>query len=421
MQIALLVDYDNLMGFTVKGEDVCRIYSHVEAVTYLENHYGPVVCSKVYGDWTGPRTRRTITDLMKSGGEMQYVPHGAGSVGRIAGFTAASMGIAALDLLRVNPNIGAFCFGTTDLALMPFVTRLRTLGKQVFVLGPDAAASAALARLADVFISLTESGMRTKSPNAMDKSHILYALKNILANGEVPLTDVEATLTSQIPDFNVGDFACDNFEEFLRSIANTTVRITRGENGTMISLGNCHNASAYSDEELASFDLAQYMMATRWHITDGDIRDKVLHNIYVIFSDGKTHEMTNEDLRNTVDPQHVVDDRPWQGTIWSLIFGACLWENPKTTSQPQPKRLLSLFRTVTSEDEFLVRYYTSLFKKAYEDRPNLTPLACAELMHPDNVKGALPLFERVFQNLKSPVQPKLPPSMASAAANANKE
>ena len=63
---------------------------------------------------------------------------------------------------------------------------------------------------------------------------------------------------------------------------------------------------------------------------------------------------------------------------------------------------------MNSEDDFLIRYYTSLFKKAYEDRPNLTPQECAELMHPENVESALPLFERVFQNLRNPAPPKAP-------------
>ncbi len=411
IQLALLIDYDNLMGFAGKNDnDIYRNYSHPDVVSHLETHYGPVAVCKAFGDWAGPRTRRTITDLTKAGSEMIHIAHGTGSTTRIPGYTAVCMGLAALDLIAANPNLGGVVFGTNDMALIPFITRIHAAGKMVFILGPEPAAAAALTRVSDEFIALTDNGMKNKAPNASDKSQVLYALKTILSAGELPIAELEQKVVAQLPDFSSADFGFANFEEFLRNIANTTVKLTKTDDDLTVALGNCHNASAYSDEELAAFNLAEYMQATRWHIADGDIRDKVLHNIYVIFSDEKGREMTNEDLRNTVDPDHVVEDRPWQGTIWSLIFGACLWENPKTSNQPQSRRLLSLFRTVNSEDDFLVRYYTSLFKKAYEDRPSLTPRECAELMHPENVDAAMPLFEQVFQCLKNPVTPKAPAS-----------
>lgn len=410
-QLALFIDYDNLMGFNGKTEgDLSRNYSHLDVVAYLESHYGPVVHCKAYGDWSGPRTRHTITDLSKAGAEMQFIPRGSANTFRIPGYAAVCMGLDALDEIQRNPALGGVVFGTNDLALLPFVSRIRSLGKSVYILGPEAASAAALTRVADEFIVTADSTatVRTKPSNVSDKAQALYTIKTILVNGELPIAQLEEKLQEALPEFSVTDFGCATFEEFLRNVANTTVKLTKGEDESLtVGLGNCHNASAYSDEELQSFDLAQYMQATRWHIADGDIRDKVLHNIYIIFSE-KGREMTNEELRNTVDPDHVVEDRPWQGTIWSLIFGACLWENPKTSNQPQSRRLLSLFRTVTSEDDFLVRYYTSLFKKAFEDRPNLTPQKCAELMHPENVEGALPLFERVFQNLRNPVVIKAP-------------
>lgn len=409
IQLALLIDYDNLMGFNGKNEgDSFRNYSHPDVVNYLEMHYGPVVYTKAFGDWAGPRTRRTIGDLTKTGAEMQFIPHGAGNAARIPGYTAVCMGLAALDLIAANPNLGGVVFGTNDMALIPFVARIRSLGRAVYILGPEPTAAASLTRVSDEFISIADNGMKGKAPNSTDKAQILYALKSILAAGELPIEELEQKIVAKLPEFSASDFGFNSLEEFLRNAANTTVKLMKNDNDSVtVALGNCHNASAYSDEELAAFNLAEYMQATRWHIADGDIRDKVLHNIYIIFSE-KGREMTNEELRNTVDPDHVVEDRPWQGTIWSLIFGACLWENPKTANQPQSRRLLSLFRTVASEDDFLVRYYTSLFKKAFEDRPALTPKACAELMHPENVEAALPLFEQVFQNLKNPQLPKAP-------------
>ena len=93
MQLALLIDYDNLMGFTGKGEpDPSRNYSHPDVVNYLETQYGVVVYCKAWGDWAGPRTRRTIGDLSKTGAEMQFVPHLSCNTQRIPGYTASCRG-----------------------------------------------------------------------------------------------------------------------------------------------------------------------------------------------------------------------------------------------------------------------------------------------------------------------------------------
>ena len=50
MQLALLIDYDNLMGFTGKGEpDPSRNYSHPDVVNYLETQYGVLKIKEARG------------------------------------------------------------------------------------------------------------------------------------------------------------------------------------------------------------------------------------------------------------------------------------------------------------------------------------------------------------------------------------
>ena len=126
------------------------------------------------------------------------------------------------------------------------------------------------------------------------------------------------------------------------------------------------------------------------HIKDGKVQIEII----------VWNSCANEELHNLVDPDCIVEERPWYGTIFSLVYGACLWENPDDSSVPLPRRRLSLFRTVKNEEEFLVRYYTSLFHKAYTERPGLTAQMCAELMHPDDVEAHLPLYERVLEELE---------------------
>ena len=93
-----------------------------------------------------------------------------------------------------------------------------------------------------------------------------------------------------------------------------------------------HNASAYSDEELQNFNLAEYMQATRWHITDGDIRRAMQHNRHRFFDTPVSAVMTRtpkcvspdmrivdvQDLmnRNEIHAVLVVDDN---GSLLGIV------------------------------------------------------------------------------------------------------
>ena len=144
-----------------------------------------------------------------------------------------------------------------------------------------------------------------------------------------------------------------------------------------------------------SFD--DYMHATRWFMADADIRDRILRAIFHAISDGSAMEVS--DLRAAVDPNEDMTDKQWYGTLFSLKCGGGLYEHPDGNEHSMNDRRVSLFRGVEHEDEFRVRYYTSLFHKAYGERDDLTPERCAELLYGDESDTKIGLFTEVFDRL----------------------
>ena len=120
-----------------------------------------------------------------------------------------------------------------------------------------------------------------------------------------------------------------------------------------------------------------------------------LTNIYDILAEDN-RMMSSDALRQDACAELDVDDKPWQGTIFSLVSGSCLWEKPDSSDVPHQQRKVSLYKTITSLDDFMVGYYKSLFYKAFTERTDLTPQSMTELMHPEDIDGHIELFEKVF-------------------------
>lgn len=394
--MAVFADYESLNSELAKCEDnFYKPFSMSELSGYLTSHYGMVASIRAYADWRNPALRKRSQELARCNARMTNVIGGkSDAIAQIS----SNIIVDALECLALNPAIDCYVFVSSDVALLPLVAKIHAAAKRVIVVNVEGFINGSLVRSGDDFVCICDKGYSQRSPENMDRGNIISAIKAMLTPEGMPLSEVEKQLAEEMPDLNLADYGCNNLQEFIQNVANHAMRVVENAKGVMVMLGSGRNASAYSDDELAKFSLEEYMRATRWYIEDGDIRDRVLHNIYILFKEnGRT--LSNEELRNLVDPDRIVEDKPWHGTIFSLVYGACLWENPDSSGQHLPNRRLSLFRTVKSEDEFLIRYYVSLFHKAYTDRPGLTPHDCAELMHPGAVEEHLPIYEQVFEEL----------------------
>lgn len=398
-QYALLIDFENFLTSIDSDNSLALI---PELISSIEQQFGRIVYRKAFADWSGARLRKICTELQKHAVEMQHVPKGQANKKDIDNL----LQLQAVLVASIFPKLSGIVIASAEGNYLTLVQQLKVLGMTVIGVGPDGKANSSWSKHCDEYLVCCNNKVSTaksskaskasKEPTEEEKNAAIELFKELIPANGILLHDLENLLKEKYPDFNLAAFSYRSLLEFLQSIDNQ-FKFDDSEDGIMVSSQE-KNASSYTLQELQSFSFAEYMQATRWYILDGNIRDRVLHNIYALFEDSG-RVLTNEELRNLVDPEHIVEERPWYGTIFSLVYGACLWENPEDSSIPLPRRHLSLFRTVKSEEEFLIRYYTSLFHKAYTERPDLSAQICAELMHPDDVEGHIPLYERVLEEL----------------------
>ncbi len=398
-QLALLVDFENLLASLDSESNISFI---PELIATLENRFGKVAFRKAYADWNNAKLRKAANELQRNGVEMQHVVRGHNK-----NLVENLLALQAMYTVALYPNLTGVVLASGDADYLALVNQLKSRGLCIIGVGADGNANSSWNRCCDEYLvcNTSSANPEKKSPAkatpatipAPEKNAIITALKELIPVNGILLPDLESKLKESHPDFSTENFHFRNLPEFLQSLGNM-FKIADTDEGIIISSQGGRNASPYTLQELQSFSFEDYMQATRWYIVDGNIRDRVLHNIYALFEENG-RVLTNEELHNLVDPDHIVEERPWYGTIFSLVYGACLWENPDDSSIPLPRRRLSLFRTVKSEEEFLIRYYTSLFHKAYTERPGLTAQMCAVLMHPDDVEAHIPLYEQVLEEL----------------------
>jgi len=395
-QLALLIDFENLLTCLDSENNITFI---PELIATLESRLGKVAFRKAYADWSNNKLRKAAAELQRNGVEMHHLVRSHNKT-----LAENLLALQAMHTDAMYPNLSGVVIATGEADYLALVNQLKARGLSVIGVGSDGNANNSWNRCCDEYIACnnapasgkTSSG-KTSSPPSPEKNAIVATLKETIPVNGILLSELEDKLKESNPDFSPENFNFRSLPEFIQSLGNM-FKVADSEDGIVISSQGGRNASPYSLQELQSFSFEDYMQATRWYIVDGNIRDRVLHNIYALFEENG-RVLTNEELHNLVDPDHIVEERPWYGTIFSLVYGACLWENPDDSSIPLPRRRLSLFRTVKSEEEFLIRYYTSLFHKAYTERPGLTAQMCAELMHPDDVEAHIPLYEQVLEEL----------------------
>ncbi|MFA6814844.1 MAG: NYN domain-containing protein [Lentisphaeria bacterium] len=395
-KFVLLMDLDSVNGIDSEADNDKKSGVN-DFLNYLENRYGKMVFRIAYADWNNGKLRRTAMDLQRSGIVMKHIIRGKGKNNNTNSGSAALL-FDAMEFLNSNSDIDSFVLVSSDSIVTALLPYLKGRGICAVGVARDSGCSNSFTKQFDEFLYITDHGLSQQPRKNSDKNQLISFFKQHISSDGIKLEDLEDAVKKDLPDFNPSDYGCSDLSEYLTAM--NQVKFSKIEDGVIVSWQpNLRNASAYTNEELQTFSFAEYMQATRWFILDGGIRDRVLHNIYTIFEDG-TRILTNDELRNLVDPDHIIEDRPWHGTIYSLVYGACLWENPDSADYKLPRKRLSLFRTVKSEEEFLIRYYTSLFHKAYVERPEITPRLCAELMHPNDVDGHVELYEQVLAIMK---------------------
>ncbi len=337
-RLALLMDFEPLLHGVAGSEAAGEgTFAFEAVVAYLESAYGPVIRRYALADWSSAPCRAHAPELARLGVVMQHVVH-HGVAGRAG--SAATLVLEAIDCLLHYPAIDTFVLAPGDADVLPLVFRLKACGKRVIGLGPERGGDPAFMENCDPYLCLG-------------------------ANGLAPWT--------------VGTPAAAGPAD------------TRAASP---SAGSDDDRRAVS----AGLAFAEYMTTTRWFIADAALREQVLARIYEELS-SQAGSLTLDELRRRLDLADEATDKEWFGTLFSLIHGGCLWEDPATSEKPLALRGVSLFRGILDLSEFLTRYYCSLFHKAFAERPDISPAVCSDLMYRDRAPAHLALLAAALGRL----------------------
>jgi len=129
----LLLDFENLViPFAREGSEPVSI---AEIVDFLEDTFGSVIFRRAYADWSDRKFGQYQRDLQDLGVEMLQVP----KVTRRATKNSADILLTAdaVECLLLRPFIDTFAIVSGDSDIGPLITKLKSHGKTVVVIGPD--------------------------------------------------------------------------------------------------------------------------------------------------------------------------------------------------------------------------------------------------------------------------------------------
>jgi hypothetical protein len=137
-QVAVFVDFENLVLGAVKELPDLANPAPYEALTRLSRGYGNASVRRAYADWANPMFGSHQYDLAMNGVDLIQVAR----VG-VQNKNAADirMAVDAMETLIVHPEISVFILVSGDGDYSPLVQRLREFGKWVVGVGTEANAS----------------------------------------------------------------------------------------------------------------------------------------------------------------------------------------------------------------------------------------------------------------------------------------
>ncbi len=444
---ALLMDFENLIiGLENNDPTPEKPFSIAGVIQYLERQFGPVIYRKAFADWSNSRFRKYAVDLSRVGVELQHVVR-TGFNNKNAADT--HLVIEAMDCMLHYPNIDTYVIASGDLDFLPLISKIKASGRKIVGLGSQGTVANVLAENCDEYLTYGPKGVQPRPRAAADLNQVRQILRTLLtAERQGTIRRVYGVLKEQIPGFMPRNYGFHNIFDLLRQITDVTlttlddgdeiVRLVEGGGaGTAAPIAgdaalapvtaggdsdgpedgtgeNC--AGGAGDEESAiPNDLlrepvvppesvspdpgfADYMIQTRWFIHDPRARLAILTGLYRQLSH-LTSSISLESLRQQIPEAAAVTEKEWFGTLFSLIHGGCLWEDPSTSEKPLAQRAVSLFRGIGELEEFVVRYYCSLFHKAFADRADVNSRLCSALMYGDHAPEHLALFDLVLRRL----------------------
>ena len=257
--VALFIDWENFKISLAVGHRAPNVSALKEEVS---NH-GRVVIAKAYADWVtrAPELRgasQFLNDppsLYAAGIEPVFVPTRAPSpgatnangmrTGRIKNSVDVKMTADCIEIAHSYPNIGTYVLVSGDSDFIHVVNALRTMGKQVVVIGVSWSTSRRLADQVDTLVLYdvdVDPVVQSEAPAEVsaggdaaadsscggaghgDLQDIMRAIEEIIrderkAGGNPLLTSIKQRLTRRYPEFNEKKLGYSGFKRLMARVA----------------------------------------------------------------------------------------------------------------------------------------------------------------------------------------------------------
>ena len=260
--VALFIDWENFKISLAVGNRI----PNVSALKEEMSNHGRVVIAKAYADWVtrAPELRgasQFLNDppsLYAAGIEPVFVPTRAPSpgamnangmrTGRIKNSVDVKMTADCIEVAHTYPNISTYVLVSGDSDFIHVVNALRTMGKQVVVVGVSWSTSRRLADQVDALVlydvdvdppasaepaapSTPAADIAPVSPSGGDLQDIIRAIEDIIrderkAGGNPLLTSIKQRLVRKFPEFDEISLCYACFKRLMARVAqNGNIRL----------------------------------------------------------------------------------------------------------------------------------------------------------------------------------------------------
>ena len=229
--VALLLDFENLViPFLRKPGFKTNHILLQPVIDFLEENFGPVIFRRAYADWSDGDFNAYEQKLQDQGVEMIHVRRRTRQTKKNGADILLTAD--AVECLLLRPFITDFAIVSGDSDIGPLVTKLKSHGKTVVVVGPDKDSTAKhVIELADRFKFYTDivtpeeprsrrGRTRPRTPQG--------AVVDILNQAGEPLESAmlkrDLMATKGFEDFNQKALGFKTWTSFLRSIEQVVVK-----------------------------------------------------------------------------------------------------------------------------------------------------------------------------------------------------
>jgi uncharacterized LabA/DUF88 family protein len=246
-----LVDFENLvLAFDEAPDNVEGAIDLDPIVDFIEENFGAVIFRRAYADWSKRKFHRYQHELQDNGVEMIHVRRRTPQSKKNGADILLTAD--AVECLLLRPYINHFAIVSGDSDIGPLITKLKSHGKSVVVVGPDKRSTAAhVIELADRFKFYDDivtppqrrrRNTRTRGGSARPRQRtasevVVEIIKKAGEPLESALLKRELLAEKGFENFSEKALGFKNWTSYLNSIDQVRVN-RRGDLGIEVSLRN---------------------------------------------------------------------------------------------------------------------------------------------------------------------------------------